>query len=176
QKSSSESASSEWRSATPPGITLDQAGALPSAQPEPLIRVALATDVRSATVSTAGHLLNASEDGPAPIALEVARVRLEPRLLSPAAVAAANNADAFRVQMVGLVAREYAEQKSREVQEASGEESQIVYDNETRTWRLVIGAIRPQLEAEELRARLEDAGLEATVLAVGSNPPSENSA
>ncbi|MGH9870962.1 MAG: SpoIID/LytB domain-containing protein [Pyrinomonadaceae bacterium] len=173
KKTSPEHASSEWRPPpTPATITLDQAGATPSSQPEPTIRVALATNVRSATVSTAGHLLNASDDGPAPVALEVARVRLEPRLLSPAQLT--NNLDAFRIQIAGLSAREDAEQKSRDVQEASGEDSQIVYDAAIKTWRLVIGASRPQIEAEELRARLESAGLEATVALAGETTASGN--
>ena len=143
----------------------------PSKQ-EPIIRVALATDVRSATVSTAGHLLNASDEGPTLVAMDVTRVRLEPRLLSP--LPANDNADAFRIQLAGLSARDDAEQKSKEVQEASGEDSQIVYDTETKTWGLLIGARRPQLEAEELRARLESAGLDATVAPVGGSPASGN--
>jgi stage II sporulation protein D len=167
---------SEWKSPAPAGVTStqngiqtgDQSRASTSSQPEPTIRVALATDVRSATVSTAGHLLNASDEAPAPVALEVTRVRLEARLLSPPVVT--NNADAFRVQIAGLAARDDAEQKSKEVQEASGEESQIVFDDETKTWGLVIGASRSQLEAEELRARLESAGLDATIRTAGTTP------
>jgi stage II sporulation protein D len=130
--------------------------------------------VRSATVSTAGHLLNASDDAPAPVPLEVARVRLEPRLLSPPP--ATNNADTFRIQIAGLSTREDAEQKFRDVREASGEDCQIIYDAETKTWGLVIGANRPQLEAEELRARLESAGLDATIAPVGDRITSENAA
>jgi len=172
QTTSADTAAGEWRPSTPAGITLDQTSAAPSAQQEPLIRVALATDVRSATVSTTGHLLNLSDDRPAPIALEVTRVRLEPRLLSPAVPT--NNPDVFRIQIVGLSAREDAEQKSKEVQEASGEDSQIVYDADTTTWRLVIGTIRPQLEAEEVRARLESAGLDATVVPAGGTTTSGN--
>ncbi len=133
---------------------------------EPVIRVALATDVRSATVSTNGHLMNASDDSSTLVAMDVTRVRLEPRLLSP--LAPADNAEAFRIQIGGLSAREEAEQKSKEVKEASGEESQVVFDTEAKTWGLLIGARRSQIEAEELRARLESAGLDATV--VGGTP------
>lgn len=174
QKTSPRTASGEWPSSAPAGITQNQTGLAPSFQTEPIIRVALATDVRSAIVSTAGHLLNASDDGPAPVALDVARVRLEPRLLSPPPVT--NYADIFRIQIAGLAARDEAEQKSKEVQEASGEESQIVYDAETKTWVLVIGANRSQLEAEELRARLEGAGLDATIEPAGGTNRSGNTA
>ena len=173
QNISAQNTSSEWRpSPSPAAVTVDQAGSTATSQPEPIIRVALATDVRSATVSTTGHLLNASDDGPAPVALEVARVRLEPRLLSP--VPRSNNVDAFRIQISGLSAREDAEQKSREVQEASGEDSQIVFDKESSSWVLVIGPSRPQLEAEELRARLDSAGLEASIAPASGVAPSEN--
>ncbi|HKB65294.1 MAG TPA: SpoIID/LytB domain-containing protein [Pyrinomonadaceae bacterium] len=174
EKSSPQTASTAWPSPAPSGVTLDQIGAPASSQPEPTIRVALATDVRSAIVSTSGHLLNASEDGPAPVALDVARVRLEPRLLSPPPLT--NIVDAFRIQISGLSARDDAEQKSKEVQEASGEQSQIVFDAETKTWGLVIGSSRPQLEAEELRARLESAGLDATVEPASGTTPSGNTA
>ncbi len=132
---------------------------------EPTIRVALATDVRSATVSTNGHLMNASDEGSTLVALDVARVRLEPRLLSP--LAPVDNTDAFRVQLAGLATREDAEEKAKEVKEASGEDSQIILDTETKTWGLLVGAQRPQLAAEELSARLESAGLDATVTAAG---------
>jgi stage II sporulation protein D len=133
---------------------------------EPIIRVALATDVRVATVSTAGHLMNASDEGPTLVAMDVTRVRLEPRLLSP--LPAADYTDTFRVQLAGFSTREEAEQKSKEAQEASTEDSQIVYDTETKTWGLLVGPRRPQLEAEELRARLESAGMDATVVPAAS--------
>jgi stage II sporulation protein D len=174
EKSSPQTASTAWPSPAPSGVTLDQIGAAASSQPEPTIRVALATDVRSAIVSSSGHLLNASEDGPAPVALDVARVRLEPRLLSPPPLT--NIVDNFRIQIAGLSARDEAEQKSKEVQEASGEESQIVFDAETKTWGLVIGSSRPQLEAEEVRARLESAGLDATVGPASGTSASGNTA
>jgi len=129
---------------------------------EPVIRVALATDVRAATVSTTGHLMNASDDSSTLVAMDVTRVRLEPRLLSP--LPPSDNADAFRIQIAGLPAREEAEQKAKDVKEASGEDSQIVFDTEAKTWELQIGARRSQIEAEELRARLESAGLDAAVV------------
>src|SRR5258705_13994814 len=50
----------EWPTPKSESITLSHVGDITSSQQEPTIRVALATDVRSATVSTAGHLLNAS--------------------------------------------------------------------------------------------------------------------
>jgi stage II sporulation protein D len=128
---------------------------------EPTIRVALATDVRSATISTIGHLLNGNEEATSFVPLDVARVRLEPHLLSP--LPPLENADAVQIQIAGLAAKDEAQQKAKEVRDAIGEDSQIIYDTETTTWRLLIGAKRSAVEAEELRARLESAGLDATV-------------
>ena len=162
----------EWKIAD--SLTIfDQADSEPSSKREPLIRVALATDVRSAIVSTTGHLMNASDEGSKLIPLDVARVRLEPRLLSP--LPPIDNADLYRIQLAGMPAREDAEQKSKEVREAIGEDSQVVYDTETKTWGLLVGARRPQIEAEELRARLDAAGVDATVAPVGGKLASTNS-
>src|SRR5436305_11137719 len=50
---------------------------------EPVIRIGLAVNARSVTVSTAGHLLNASEPGVEPTPFEVSRIRIEPRSYPP---------------------------------------------------------------------------------------------
>jgi stage II sporulation protein D len=132
-----------------------------TAGPEPQIRVALATDVRSATVSTSGSLMNASDSGRSLIPLDVARVRLEPRLLSPLPPASVENF--YRIAIAGAASRAEAEQKSREVREVTGEESQITVDAETKTWGLIVGNRPSRAEAEELSARLNDAGFDARV-------------
>jgi len=137
---------------------------------EPTIRVALATDVRSATISTSGHLLNGNEEATSFVPLDVARVRLEPHLLSP--LPPVENVDAVQIQIAGLSAKDDAQQKAKEVRDAIGEDSQIVYDAETTTWRLLIGGKRSAVEAEELRARLESAGLDATVESPSGNATS----
>ncbi len=58
--------------------------AAPRVTAEPFIRIGLATDARSVTISTTGRLLNTSDTTAAPAPLEVARVRVEPRHLPPA--------------------------------------------------------------------------------------------
>src|SRR5215510_5702497 len=74
--------------------------------PEPTIRVALTTDARSAVISTTSHLFNASAGDKAMVALDVSRVRVEPRLLSPLP---ATNTDAlYRVLVSGSTSREEA--------------------------------------------------------------------
>lgn len=133
--------------------------------PEPKIRIALATDVRSATVSTTGRLMNASDSGRNLIALDAARVRLEPRLLSPLPSVIVENS--YRIAIGGAASRAEAEQKSREIKETIGEDSQITLDTETKTWGLIVGTRLSRAEAEELGGSLNDAGFDARVFQSG---------
>src|SRR5437764_2326420 len=50
---------------------------------EPVMRIGLAVNARSVTVSTAGHLLDASAPGVEPTPFEVSRIRVEPRSYPP---------------------------------------------------------------------------------------------
>jgi stage II sporulation protein D len=128
--------------------------------PEPQIRVALATDARSATVSTIGRLMNASDNSTSLIPLDLARVRLEPRLLSPLPQPVEN---VYRIAVGGAASRPEAEQKAREIREMIGEQSEITVDAETKTWGLIVGNRLSRAEADELGARLSDAGFDARV-------------
>jgi len=173
QKASRPAESGEWKIADPLRIvSLDRPGTDSLSNQEPTIRVALATGARSATISTSGHLMKATDLATTLVAMDVARVRLEPRLLSP--LPATDNADTYRIQIAGLASRADAEEKSRAVREATGEDSQVAYDTVTKTWGLLVGARHPQIEAEELRARLEDAGLDATLVPAGGASSSVN--
>jgi stage II sporulation protein D len=124
--------------------------------------------VHAATISSSGHLLNAIDEGMPLVDLEVARVRLEPRLLAP--LPPAPREDLFQIQLAGLASRAEAEQKARAVTEATNEESRVISDAETKTWGVMVGARYSEIQAEELRARLEAADLQATVVPVSGTP------
>jgi len=148
---------------TPPALT-------PLSGSEPMIRVALTTDTRSAVISSTGHLLNASGTGKTLLALESSRVRVEPRLLSPLAT---TNDDALYTVMVGSApTRDEIEESEKEIQKLANEDAHVAYDTEAKTWRFAIGSRRPLVEAEELRARFEAAGFDATI----DGPPATASA
>lgn len=173
-KTSSQTPPGEWeRPATRTTVTLARFGGESPSKQEPTIRIALATDARSATVSTSGHLMNATDLATTLVAMNVTRVRLEPRLLSP--LPASDNADTYRIQIAGLPSRVDAEEKSRTVHEVAGEDSQVAYDTVTKTWGLLASARHPLIEAEELRARLEDSGLDATLIPGGGASSKVNS-
>jgi len=129
--------------------------------PEPKIRVALNTDARSAVISTTGHLVNASGSGTSLVALDTARVRIDPRLLSPLPAATADGG--FRVLVGGAASREEAEENEKDIQKITGEDAHAVYDTETKTWGMFVGGKLSREEAEEFRARLETAGIDATI-------------
>jgi stage II sporulation protein D len=129
--------------------------------PEPTIRVALTTDARSAVISTTGHLMNASGGGTTLLALDTSRVRVDPRLLSPMPVAIEDGG--FRVLVGGAASREEAEENEKDIQKITGEDAHAAFDTETKTWGMYVGGKLSLEEAEELRARLETAGIDATI-------------
>jgi len=123
--------------------------------------VALTTDARSAVISSTGHLMNASGGGKTLVALDTSRIRVDPRLLSP--VPAVNADGAFRVTVGGAATREEAEENEKEIQKITDEDAHAAYDTETKTWGMFVGGKLSREEAEELRARLEAAGFDATI-------------
>ena len=167
QPSPTPSNDGEWKAPATesPASVIERAVLSPG--PEPKIRVGLATDVRGATVSTSGRLMQTTEDGATLVALDVARVRLEPRLLSPLPPISPENA--FRLRVAGAATRSEAEDRAREIKEAVGEESQVTFDLETKTWGLLVGARLSRTDAEQLSERLNDAGFDASVFQ--STPP-----
>jgi stage II sporulation protein D len=127
---------------------------------EPLIRIGLATDARSVTISTSGQLLSATEPNALPTPLAVARVRLEARLLAPQPEML--DALSFRVEIAGLASRAEAERAASDIREQTGEAAQASLDAATNTWHAVVGSNLSAERAGELREQLEDAGF-ATV-------------
>jgi stage II sporulation protein D len=129
--------------------------------PEPKIRVALTTDARSAVISTTGHLMNANGGGTTLLALDTSRVRVDPRLLSPLPATTADGG--FRVLVGGAASRAEAEENEKDIQKITGEDAHAAYDTETKTWGMFVGGKLSRAEAEELQARLETAGIDATI-------------
>jgi len=148
---------------TPPAATpiITTSPLTPAGGPEPTIRVALSTDARSAVISTTGHLMNASGGGKTLVALDTSRVRVDPRLLSP--LPAGSDDAVFRVMVGGAATREEAEENEKDIQKITGEDAHAAYDTETKTWGMFVGGKLSREEAEEFRARLETAGIDATI-------------
>lgn len=150
------------RSVEAPRTSVRQSSHAVSGGAEPMIRVALATDVRVATISSSGRLLRSTSTSTPLVALQASNLRLEPRLLSPTA---SPKLPSYLIKIEGAISRAEAEEKAREIRGNVAHETQVVFEPETKTWGVMVTAGSTPQEAEELRARLEDSGFDATVLA-----------
>jgi stage II sporulation protein D len=167
---SSTNQSGPWRIQESSITKIDPASALTNGA-EPAIRVALATDARSANISTTGRLMKATDVATTLVPLDVARVHVEPHLLSPLPTGA--DTETFRLRIAGLASRSEADQQAKQIREATGEESTPAFDAETQTWGLLVGPRRSRVDAEAVQGRLEEAGFEAAIIDLSA--PSESS-
>ena len=78
----------------------------PSIVQEPVLRIALSTDTRAATISTTARLLNASELNSSAQPLDTTRLRIESRLLSPSRQ---SNTQNYEVEIARSLSHEEAE-------------------------------------------------------------------
>lgn len=162
-------AQGEWSAPPPTTASIPVATVARISGAEPTIRVALSTDTRSATISTNSKLMNASGGGTTLLALDTARVRVEPRLLSPLPASAVN--DGYRVMVAGVASRDEANDSAKEIEKLTSEDAQAAFDTTTKTWGIAVGEPRSRDEAEELRARLEAEGMDASIAAPPGNSP-----
>src|SRR6266567_4906184 len=121
---------------------------------EPLVRVALATDVRSATVSTAAHLVNASELNVVP--LEASRLRVEARTPSPHPVV---NDTSFDIVLARDLSRDEAHRLIALVKQKINEDGRAISETTRNKWRVVISETSREAN-EQASAKLEEAGFE----------------
>ena len=127
-----------------------------SQTPEPLMRIALSTDVRAATISTTAKLLNASDLISEPQPLEVSRVRVESRMLSPTRPADEN----IEIVVARALALDDADRMADSVHDLADEEAKAIAEP-AGTWRVVV--VKQSIEAaEEAISKLEAAGFDAT--------------
>lgn len=123
---------------------------------EPVIRIGLATDARTVAISSAGHLLNVTGVDATPSPLAANRVRIEAHRLAPLPVVAGTIT--YGVEVAGTGTRSEADRTAQEIRDLTGDETQIIYDTMAKTWRIQVGHKGSRNEAEDILARLEDAG------------------
>src|SRR5688572_1058156 len=125
--------------------------------PEPVMRIALSTNTRAATISSGAQLLNASDliGGPQP--LETSRVRVESRVLSPQD----QHDQDVEITLARALSREDADRLIKSVREVTDEEAKAVVDSGDK-WRVVV--VKQSLEdGEAAIGKLEAAGFDATL-------------
>ena len=175
QDKKSESTQRTWPSEQRSVIKNASDVAGPSSSQEPVLRIALSTDTRAATVSTTARLLNASELNSSAQPLETTRLRIESRLLSPSRP---SNTQNYEVEIARSLSREEAERLAGSVHQLVNEDARAVA--EADKWRVVI--VKPSAEgAEAVSVKLEDAGFEVltsfkTPMTTGNSslPPNSN--
>ena len=146
---------------------------------EPQIRIGLSTNARSVTISTGGQALTVLQtqpgETPAPAVLATSRVRIEPRMLMSLPAPGAEENNLFRVEVAAVTSESQAATIARDVRELTGEAPEVVRDATTtaaQTWRVRVGVPTPRADAEELRTRLEEAGIAAvSIVAVSGATP-----
>jgi stage II sporulation protein D len=122
---------------------------------EPVMRIALSTGSRAATISTTARLLNASESGSQSLPLETTRVRVESRMLSPSRPA---NDRAFDLEVGRSLSRDDADRMVEQIRQLTAVTARPVADSADK-WKVFVRSESPE-EADELTAKLEEAGFE----------------
>src|SRR5256714_1319105 len=128
----------------------------PQAADEPVMRIALSTDTRAATISTTAQLVKVSEFDATPQPLETARIRVESRLLAPTQPTTEN----VEIVVARALARDDADRLIDSVHELADEEASALAEPPEK-WRVVV--VKHSIEdAEAALAKLESAGFDAT--------------
>src|SRR6266576_2186638 len=117
---------------------------------EPVMRIALSTGSRAATISTTARLLNASEFGSQSLPLETTRVRVESRMLSASRPV---NDRAFDLELGRSLPRDDADRMVEQIRQLTAIVARPVPDSSEK-WKLLVRSESPA-EADELTAKLE---------------------
>ncbi len=125
---------------------------------EPLIRIGLATNASSVTITSGDSALTAASPDEALRTLTTARVTVSARAYRPPVV------ENYHIEFQGIPMQADAEALAKDIREATGEPASVGPDAGANTWKVRAGKDRPTIdEAEEFRAALADKGFEDAV-------------
>lgn len=126
---------------------------------EPLIRIGLATNVPTASITTTDTTLVAYSPEESDRMLAANRVTVSARSYRPPEV------EVFRVEFQNLPTQEDANILSRDIRQLAGETSVVSFDAASSQWKVVVGSVKESnIEAEELKAKLEEKGFDDAVI------------
>jgi stage II sporulation protein D len=122
---------------------------------EPNIRIGLATNARSVSITTTdAQLVAVSPEEPNKL-LATNRVAVTARAYRPPVI------ENYRFEIPNIATREEAESLAKDVREATGETAVVSADIKTNNWRVIIGGVKETVEeANEYKALLSDKGFE----------------
>jgi stage II sporulation protein D len=126
---------------------------------EPTIRIGLATNASSVSITTAdSSLIAASPDEPQKF-LAINKVTVSARTYRPPVF------DVYHFDLPNIATAPEAENTAKEVREATGEKTLVRLDDKTNTYRVRIGERRETMEeANEFKAELNDKGFPTEIV------------
>jgi stage II sporulation protein D len=155
-----------WPSDQSPIIrTASESKELAQLPDEPVMRIALSTDTRSATVSTNAQLLNASEVNAQALPLDTTRVRIESRMLSPTRP---TDDHPFDLEVARSLPRTEADRMVGQIRELTSIEARAVPEASDK-WKVLVLSKSTE-DADDLSAKLEDAGFEVRLPGEATGP------
>lgn len=126
---------------------------------EPLIRIGLATNVPTASITTNDATLVAYSPEVPDRMLATNRVTVAARAYRPPEV------EMFRVEFQNLPTQDDANLLARDIRQATGENCTVSLDPASSMWRVVVGTLRDsEIDAEEFKANLAEKGFEDAVI------------
>ena len=126
---------------------------------EPTIRIGLATNANSVSITTNDStLVSASPDEPQKF-LAINKVTVSARTYRPPVF------DVYHFDLTNIATAPEAETTAKEIREATGEKTQVRLDDKTNTYRVRIGERRETLEeANEFKVELNDKGFPTEIV------------
>lgn len=125
---------------------------------EPLIRIGLATNAGSATITSGDSAMTiASPDEPNRV-LATTRVTVSARAYRPPEV------ENYRIEFQNLPTQNDANELAKDIREGTGESAIVSIDSATNTWKVWVGGVKEiQTDADELKAKLAEKGFDDAV-------------
>ncbi len=126
---------------------------------EPLIRIGLATNASSVSISTGdSSLVAVSPDEPSKM-LATTAVTVSARAYKPPQV------ENYRIEFQNCPSQTDAAELAKDVREATGETAVVSLDTATNTWKVWVGTVKATAEdANDLKVKLIEKGFEDSVV------------
>ena len=128
---------------------------------EPLIRIGLATNASSVTITTGdSSLVAVSPDEPSRL-LATTRVTVSARAYRPPEI------ENYRIEFQNLPTQSDANDLAKDIRDAIGESAIVSLDTASNTWKVWVGTVKSTSEeADELKAKLAEKDFDDAVVVV----------
>ena len=135
---------------------------------EPLIRIGLATNARSISLSTVDSQLTSAAAGEPSKFLAINKINVSARAYRPPEV------EVYNLEIVGITTLDEAESIAQEVRGQTGETAVAAPDSVNNSWHIVVGEAKPTLEeAADFKETLSEKGFDdVSIVANKTKQPS----